>query len=80
MMIGPSTAVQEILAAANLAKEIETLRPQSIIYSRFKSALKKYSTIKADGGWEPVPEGPTLKKEMTDNRVLLLRKRLYNHR
>jgi len=65
-----------VLDAGNLAKEIETLRQQNIIYSKFKSALKKYRAIKADGSWEPVPEGPTLKKGMTDNRVLLLRKRL----
>ena len=72
----PVVAIHEILEAGNLAREIEAFKPQSIIYSRFKSALKKYRTIKADGGWEPVPEGPTLKKGSMDNRVLLLRKRL----
>lgn len=72
----PAVAIQEILDAGNLAKEIEALRPQSIVYSNFKSALKKYRAIKSDGGWEPLPEGPTLKKGMKDNRILLLRKRL----
>ena len=72
----PVVAIQEILDAGNLAKEIEALRPQNIIYNQFKSALKKYRAIKTDGGWEPLPEGPTLKKGMKDNRILLLRKRL----
>ena len=72
----PAVAIQEILNAGNLAKEIEALRPQNIIYSNFKSALKKYRTIKADGGWEPLSGGPTLKKGMEDNRILHLRKRL----
>ena len=72
----PVVALQEILDAGNLAKEVEALRPQNIVYSNFKSALKKYRAIKADGGWEPLPEGPTLKKGMKDNRILLLRKRL----
>ena len=72
----PVVAIQEILGAGNLAKEIEALRPQNIIYNQFKSALKKYRAIKTDGGWEPLPEGPTLKKGMKDNRILLLRKRL----
>ena len=72
----PVDAIQEILDAGNLAKEIEALRPQSNIYSRLKSALKRYRTLKANGGWAPVPEGPALKKGMTDNRVLILRKRL----
>ena len=72
----PVVAIQEILDAGNLAKEIEALQPQNIIYNQFKSALKKYRAIKTDGGWEPLPEGPTLKKGMKDNRILLLRKRL----
>ncbi len=72
----PVAAIQEILDAGNLAKEIEALRPQNIIYGEFKSALEKYRAIKDDGGWKAVPEGPTLKKDMQDKRVLLLRKRL----
>jgi murein L,D-transpeptidase YcbB/YkuD len=72
----PVVAIQEILNAGNLAKEVEALRPQNIIYSNFKSALKKYRAIKTNGGWEPLAEGPTLKKGMEDNRILLLRKRL----
>ena len=72
----PVTAIQEILDAGNLARALEELRPQNIVYREFKAALKKYRTIKAEGGWQPVPEGPTLKKGMQDNRVLLLRKRL----
>jgi murein L,D-transpeptidase YcbB/YkuD len=72
----PVVAIQEILDAGNLAKEIDALRPQNIVYSNYKTALKKYRAIKADGGWEPLPEGPTLKNGMEDTRVLLLRKRL----
>lgn len=72
----PATYIQELLDAGNLAKGIEELRPQHIIYDRFKSALKKYRAFQANGGWEPVPTGPTLKKGMQNGRVLLLRKRL----
>ncbi len=72
----PAIFIQEILDAGNLAKEIEELRPQHIVYDEFKSALKKYRSFQANGGWEPIPAGPTLKKGMQDGRVLLLRKRL----
>ena len=72
----PADYIQEILDAGNLAKTIEELRPQHIIYNRFKSALKKYRALQANGGWEPVPPGPTLKKGMQNGRILLLRKRL----
>ena len=37
----PVAAIQDILDADNLAKEIEALRPQNIIYSQFKSAFEK---------------------------------------
>jgi murein L,D-transpeptidase YcbB/YkuD len=72
----PVIYIQEILDAGNLAKAIEELRPQHIIYDRFKSALKKYRDFQANGGWEPVPAGPALKEGMQDGRVLPLRKRL----
>jgi murein L,D-transpeptidase YcbB/YkuD len=72
----PVVAIQAILDAGNLAKELEALRPQRIVYSNFRSALKKYRAIKAEGGWESLPEGPTLKKGMKSDRVVLLRKRL----
>jgi murein L,D-transpeptidase YcbB/YkuD len=72
----PAIYIQEILDAGNLTKAIEELRPQHIIYDRFKSALKKYRAFKANGGWKLVPPGPTLKKGMQDRRILLLRKRL----
>ena len=72
----PAIFIQEILDAGNLAKEIEELRPQHIVYDKLKSALKKYRAFQANGGWEPIPAGPTLKKGMQDGRVLLLRKRL----
>ena len=35
--------IQETLEAGNLAKEIEEFRPQNIVYSEFKAALKKYA-------------------------------------
>ena len=72
----PAIYIQELLDAGNLAKGIEGLRPQHIIYDRFKSALKKYRAFQANGGWEPVSAGPALKKGMQDGRVLPLRKRL----
>ncbi|MEA3546059.1 MAG: L,D-transpeptidase family protein [Thermodesulfobacteriota bacterium] len=72
----PAIYIQEILDAGNLSKKIEELRPQPIVYNKLKSALKKYRAFQANGGWEAIPAGPTLKKGMQDGRVLLLRKRL----
>ena len=72
----PVEALQEILDAGNLGKEIEALRPQNMVYRQIKSALEKYRNIQSEGGWQAVTAGPTLKKGLQDKRVLQLRKRL----
>ena len=71
-----SQGLFEVITSKGFQIRIEAFRPKNIVYSEFKSALKKYRAIKAKGGWQPVPEGPTLKKGIADKRVLLLRKRL----
>lgn len=72
----PVAFMQEILEGGKLAEDIKTLNPDNIVYDEFKTALKKYHDIEAAGGWASVPPGPTLKKGMQDNRILLLRQRL----
>jgi murein L,D-transpeptidase YcbB/YkuD len=70
----------EVIAAAaqtdDLAAFVHGYRPQTPRYDRLKTALAHYRALAADGGWEPIPEGPTLKPEMTNERVALLRARL----
>lgn len=55
---------------------VELLRPQHATYSGLQAALASYRDIQQHGGWQPVPEGQTLKPGMTDPRVLDLRQRL----
>jgi murein L,D-transpeptidase YcbB/YkuD len=45
-------------------------------YKKLKKALVTYREIRANGGWETVPEGKVLKPGMEDDRVPLIRKRL----
>ena len=70
----------EVIAAAaqaeDLAAFVHGYRPQTPRYDRLKTALAHYRQIAADGGWQPIPEGPTLKPDMTNERVALLRARL----
>jgi murein L,D-transpeptidase YcbB/YkuD len=62
--------------AADLAAFVDGYRPQTPRYARQKVALAEYRALVRQGGWQPIPEGETLKPGMTDPRVGLLRQRL----
>ena len=72
----PVAAIENRLRSGSLAEGLKNIRPKIEYYHLLKSVLKKYRDIQETGGWEAVPEGPTLKPGMTDKRVPLLRKRL----
>ncbi len=72
----PVVNIERTLRSAQLADALKRMRPQLKSYNLMKAALKKYREIQEAGGWEAVPEGPTLKVEMTDERIPKLRKRL----
>jgi murein L,D-transpeptidase YcbB/YkuD len=69
-------AIEKRLRTGSLAEGLKNIRPEIDYYDLLKSGLKKYRAIQDVGGWETVPEGPTLKPGMTDQRIPLLRKRL----
>jgi murein L,D-transpeptidase YcbB/YkuD len=77
--IGDLDTVLE-LAKAIGAGQVDTLvaqlRPQHEVYAGLKQALARYRRLRAEGGWQPVPAGPTLKPGMDDQRVPALRARL----
>ena len=72
----PVAAIEKRLRTGSLAQGLENIRPKNDYYHLLIEVLKKYRAIQATGGWEPVPDGPTLKPGMTDARIPLLRKRL----
>ena len=72
----PVAAIERRLRTGSLAEGLKNIRPKIKYYQLLKTVLKKYREIQDAGGWEPVPEGPTLKPGMTDQRIPLLRKRL----
>lgn len=52
------------------------LAPPAPGYAGLRRALARYRQIQAEGGWEPVPEGPTLRPGDSGPRVAALRRRL----
>ena len=72
----PVAAIEKRLQTGSLAVGLRNIRPKNTYYHLLKLALKKYRGIQDAGGWEALPEGPTLKSGMTNPLVPLLRKRL----
>ncbi len=72
----PAGFIHKALAAHSLAAFIDATSPTADYYELLRVQLKHYRELAAQGGWPAVPEGPTLRKNDSDPRVLALRKRL----
>ncbi len=72
----PVENIERILRSNQLADALEKIRPQLKSYNLMRQVLKKYREIQEAGGWEQIPQGPTLKVGMTNGLIPKLRKRL----
>jgi murein L,D-transpeptidase YcbB/YkuD len=72
----PATLIQEAIDSGSFYEFISNLRPSDEFYNQLKVVLAQYQRIKNEGGWQPIPAGPTLKKGMEDDRVKQVRNRL----
>ena len=72
----PATLIQEAIDSGSFYEFISDLKPRDEFYNQLKAILAQYQRIKNEGGWQPIPNGPTLKKGMADDRIKLTRKRL----
>jgi len=72
----PIQYLNSILEAKTVGRELAGLGPEDPLYRRFQSGLRTYRSIMAAGGWQPVEDGPILKKGSTGTRVEQLRNRL----
>lgn len=68
--------LQQALTSGNLKETIANLAPQSIGYTRLKTALRTYRDMAASNSWPVVPPGPKLHIGDSGNRVKLLKKGL----
>lgn len=74
--VDPRALIDGAEAADDLGPYIETIRPQTAQYERLREKLAEYRRAAVTGGWPLVPEGPTLKPGMDDERVPALRRYL----
>jgi murein L,D-transpeptidase YcbB/YkuD len=68
--------MRAIISAPQLEDALDGLAPDDIYYRGLMDALARYREIVARGGWEPVPEGETLRPGMASPRIPILRSRL----
>jgi murein L,D-transpeptidase YcbB/YkuD len=72
----PVARLQEAIDSGRVYEMLDEFKPKHPFYGRLKQALAKYRAIEAEGGWEPIPVGRTLKKDESDPRVPAIRRRL----
>ncbi len=69
--------LKSLLEAPSLGAALAALAPQDESYRALQKALSRFSALAAMGGWQVVPEGPTLRPGERDPRVRALRARLH---
>jgi murein L,D-transpeptidase YcbB/YkuD len=66
----------DVLESGRIAEAMASVRPAHPWYELGRERLREYRRIAAAGGWPTIAAGPTLKRDMTDPRVPVLRERL----
>jgi murein L,D-transpeptidase YcbB/YkuD len=72
----PVTAVAGLEKSGGPAAALQVLAPASADYDRLRTALARYETLAAAGGWESLPPGTKLRAGDQGPMVQLLRRRL----
>jgi murein L,D-transpeptidase YcbB/YkuD len=76
----PVAMLQAAGSDSDLAKLFATLPPAHTAYARLRTALARYRRLAEQGGWPPLPPGPTLELGVEHEQVALLRARLRSER
>ena len=72
----PAAMVNQYLEVATLGALVDDIEIGHPAYMRLQTALERYNSIEARGGWPVVPDGMTLRLGDTDDRIPILRRRL----
>ena len=72
----PLQRMQEAIDSPSLKNFAETVYARGPLYLRLRESLKSHRQIRDNGAWPVIPHGPTLKAGMSDERVLIIARRL----
>jgi len=67
----------QALVSGNVTESLEKLEPSQPGYLALRDELQRLQALSAYGGWPEVPEGRILRPGMHDDRLLVLRNRLF---
>jgi len=70
------SVLEQALKKKQVREALMGLRPEQGSYARLRQALAQYRELSSKGEWPRVAAGPPLKKDLTSDRVVELRKRL----
>lgn len=68
--------LRDLAGGKDLLGLVEQLPPNYAGYQRLKAAMEQYRALVRAGGWKAIPDGPSIKPDMEDDRIALVRKRL----
>jgi len=74
--IDPPRALESMIAAPSLGDALYAYAPQMPEYGALRRALARYRALRAAGGWQPLPPGPTLRPGSRGRQVAILHARL----
>ena len=74
--VDPVSWIGEVLETGGIGVGLAQLKPRSPIYQGLVQALARYRRIAAEGGWNSIADGPTLRAGDRGFRVARLRQRL----
>jgi len=69
IQFNPRATMKKVLGAPDLVAYLKSLPPAHRHYTGLKKALKIYRDIEKKGGWEIIPEGPTIEPGDQDARL-----------
>ncbi len=72
----PVEIFKKALESGDIVGSLYALRPRYKGYARLMDKLALHRRIAEQGGWDEVPEGITLKLDIEDDRVVVIKKRL----
>ncbi len=70
------TILQALISESDPSALLKSVKPKRPIYAKLKTALARYHSIAAAGGWPIIPSGASLSEGMQNERVVFLRQRL----
>jgi murein L,D-transpeptidase YcbB/YkuD len=72
----PVALVQQAIDSDSITVLINDFLDRGPIYGRMKEMLAEYRSLKEVGGWPPIDTGPTLRLDMSEDRIAVIRTRL----